>query len=83
MGWLAIVIQAVLFGALHYQGFPSGLLGAAMAGAANFAFCNCQLIAHWVQETFQEVLHMGPGQLGLGLEPGSMSMSVPQGVPSG
>jgi len=40
---------------------------AAMACAANFAFCNRQLIAYWVQETFQEVLRMGPRQLGLGL----------------
>jgi tRNA-splicing ligase RtcB len=40
---------------------------AAMACAANFAFCNRQLIAYWVQETFQEVLRIGPRQLGLGL----------------
>jgi tRNA-splicing ligase RtcB len=40
---------------------------AAMACAANFAFCNRQLIAYWVQETFQEVLHMGPRELGLDL----------------
>lgn len=40
---------------------------AAMACAANFAFCNRQLIAYWVQETFQEVLHMGPRALGLEL----------------
>ena len=40
---------------------------AAMACAANFAFCNRQLIAYWVQETMQEVLQMGPGELGLNL----------------
>lgn len=40
---------------------------AAMACAANFAFCNRQLIAYWVQETFQEVLHMGPREAGLDL----------------
>ncbi len=40
---------------------------AAMACAANFAFCNRQLIAYWVQETFQEVLGMGPKELGLDL----------------
>jgi tRNA-splicing ligase RtcB len=40
---------------------------AAMACAANFAFCNRQLIDYWVQETFQEVLHMGPRDLRLDL----------------
>ncbi len=39
----------------------------AMACAANFAFCNRQLITHWVRETFQEVLRMGPRELGLHL----------------
>jgi tRNA-splicing ligase RtcB len=39
----------------------------AMACAANFAFCNRQLITHWVRETFQEVLQVGPRELGLGL----------------
>ena len=39
----------------------------AMACAANFAFCNRQLITHWVRETFQEVLRMAPRQLGLDL----------------
>lgn len=39
----------------------------AMACAANFAFCNRQLIAHWVRQTFQEVLQMGPGEIGLHL----------------
>jgi tRNA-splicing ligase RtcB len=40
---------------------------AAMACAANFAFCNRQIIAYWVQETFQEVLQMGPRGTGLHL----------------
>jgi tRNA-splicing ligase RtcB len=40
---------------------------AAMACAANFAFCNRQLIAHWVRETFQDVLQVGPKELGLDL----------------
>jgi len=39
----------------------------AMACAANFAFCNRQTIAHWVRETFQEVLQKGPKDLGLNL----------------
>ena len=39
----------------------------AMACAANFAFCNRQLITHWVRETLQEVLQMGPRKLGLRL----------------
>jgi tRNA-splicing ligase RtcB len=40
---------------------------AAMACAANFAFCNRQIIAYWVQETFQEVLRVGPRELGFHL----------------
>ncbi|NVL90471.1 MAG: RtcB family protein, partial [Desulfobacterales bacterium] len=40
---------------------------AAMACAANFAFCNRQVIAHWVRETFQEVFRVGPRELGLDL----------------
>lgn len=40
---------------------------AAMACAANFAFCNRQLITHWVRETLQDVLQMGPRELGLDL----------------
>jgi len=39
----------------------------AMACAANFAFCNRQLITHWVRETFQDVLQAGPRDLGLHL----------------
>ncbi|MDP3181693.1 MAG: RtcB family protein, partial [Desulfobaccales bacterium] len=40
---------------------------AAMAGAANFAFANRQLITHWVRESFEHVLKMGPRDLGLEL----------------
>lgn len=40
---------------------------AAMACAANFAFCNRQMITHWVRETFQQVLKIGPKDLGLDL----------------
>lgn len=40
---------------------------AAMACAANFAFCNRQLITHWIRETFQEVFQMGPEALELDL----------------
>jgi len=39
----------------------------AMACAANFAFCNRQLITHWVRETFQKVFQMGPKALELDL----------------
>ncbi len=38
---------------------------AAMAGAANFAFANRQLITAWVRESFEQVLGMGPRDLGL------------------
>jgi tRNA-splicing ligase RtcB (3'-phosphate/5'-hydroxy nucleic acid ligase) len=40
---------------------------AAMAGAANFAFANRQLITHWVRESFEQVFRLGPRQLGLEL----------------
>jgi tRNA-splicing ligase RtcB len=40
---------------------------AAMACAANFAFANRQIITHWVRETFEQVLHMGPSTLRLDL----------------
>ncbi len=40
---------------------------AAMAAAANFAFANRQMITHWVRESFEQVLHMGPKDLGLEL----------------
>jgi tRNA-splicing ligase RtcB len=38
-----------------------------MACAANFAFANRQIITHWVRETFEQVLHMGPSTLRLDL----------------
>jgi tRNA-splicing ligase RtcB len=40
---------------------------AVMAAAANFAFANRQIITHWVQETLERVLHVGPKDLGLTL----------------
>ena len=40
---------------------------AAMAGAANFAFANRQMITHWVRESFEQVFKMGPRDLGLEL----------------
>lgn len=40
---------------------------AAMAAAANFAFANRQIITHWVRETLQQVLKLGPRDLGLEL----------------
>jgi tRNA-splicing ligase RtcB (3'-phosphate/5'-hydroxy nucleic acid ligase) len=40
---------------------------AAMAGAANFAFANRQMITHWVRESFEQVFNMGPRDLGLEL----------------
>jgi tRNA-splicing ligase RtcB (3'-phosphate/5'-hydroxy nucleic acid ligase) len=39
----------------------------AMASAANFAFTNRQMISHWVRETFEQVLQMGPRDLHLDL----------------
>jgi tRNA-splicing ligase RtcB len=35
----------------------------AMACAANFAFCNRQMITHWVRETLLQVLQIGPKSL--------------------
>lgn len=40
---------------------------AAMAAAANFAFCNRQLLAHQVREIAMRALGLGPAALGLGL----------------
>ncbi|HEY3174396.1 MAG TPA: RtcB family protein [Candidatus Polarisedimenticolia bacterium] len=37
----------------------------AMAAAANFAFANRQMMTHWVRQTFESVLGMGPAELGL------------------
>ena len=39
----------------------------AMAAAANFAFANRQIIAHWVKETLEKVLHISPKDLHLEL----------------
>jgi tRNA-splicing ligase RtcB len=39
----------------------------AMAGAANFAFGNRQMITHWVRETFEQVFQKGPKNLKLDL----------------
>jgi len=40
---------------------------AAMAAAANFAFANRQMITHWVRESFEQVLKLGPRDLGMEL----------------
>ncbi len=40
---------------------------AVMAAAANFAFANRQIITHWVQETLERVLRIGPKDLQLEL----------------
>ena len=40
---------------------------AAMACAANYAFANRQIITHWVGETMEQVLRMGPNDLQLDL----------------
>lgn len=39
----------------------------AMAAAANYAFANRQMITHWVRETFERILGIGRGKLGLSL----------------
>jgi len=38
---------------------------AAMASAANFAWCNRQFITHWIREAFAEVFKMSPEKMGL------------------
>jgi tRNA-splicing ligase RtcB len=38
---------------------------AAMAAAANYAFANRQMITHWVRESFENVLGVGRGKLGM------------------
>ena len=38
---------------------------AAMRAAANFAFANRQLLAHWTRETFAHVLDLADGDLGM------------------
>ena len=40
---------------------------AAMAGAANYAFANRQLIFHWVRETFEQVFRKSSERMGLRL----------------
>ena len=40
---------------------------AAMAAAANYAFANRQIIGHWVRETFEQVLGLGPNMLRMAL----------------
>lgn len=40
---------------------------AAMACAANYAWCNRQIIMHWVREAFERVLRMGTARIGLEL----------------
>lgn len=40
---------------------------AAMAGAANYAFANRQIIFHWVRETFVRIFQMSSERLGLKL----------------
>ena len=40
---------------------------AAMAGAANYAFANRQIIFHWVRQTFERVFQMSSERLGLRL----------------
>jgi tRNA-splicing ligase RtcB len=49
-------------------GSPEGkrYLGA-MSAAANYAFANRQMITHWVRETFEKVMGVGRGKLGLGV----------------
>ncbi len=38
---------------------------AGMAASANFAWCNRQIIAHWVRESFKKVFRRSEGELGL------------------
>lgn len=39
----------------------------AMACAANFAWCNRQMIVHWVRESFEKVLHRRADDLDMGI----------------
>jgi tRNA-splicing ligase RtcB len=39
----------------------------AMACAANFAWCNRQMIVHWVRQSFERVLGMSAEDLGMGI----------------
>jgi len=40
---------------------------AAMAGAANYAWANRQIMMHWTRETLQKVLNLSPKELGMRL----------------
>ncbi len=40
---------------------------AAMAGAANYAWANRQIIMHWTREVFQKILNLSPKELGMRL----------------
>ncbi len=40
---------------------------AAMAGAANYAWANRQMIMHWTREVFEKVLNLSPKELGMQL----------------
>ncbi len=39
----------------------------AMACAANFAWCNRQMIVHWIRESFERILHDSAENLGMGI----------------
>jgi len=39
----------------------------AMACAANFAWCNRQMIVHWIRESFEKILHDSAENLGMGI----------------
>jgi len=39
----------------------------AMSCAANFAWCNRQMIVHWIREAFQKVLNQSPESLGMNI----------------
>ena len=39
----------------------------AMSAAANFAWCNRQMIVHWVRESFQNIMKKDPKELGLNI----------------
>lgn len=40
---------------------------AAMAAAANYAWCNRQLLMHWTRESFSKTMGASPSKLGIGL----------------
>ncbi len=39
----------------------------AMAAAANYAWCNRQLLMHWTRESFAKIMGASPGKLGISL----------------